>query len=586
MGRFRPYKSIIILALLAAGCHSNDRLLDLSGEEQPDAGVIPQPEVPVAEPAPVAPTPAPTLAEPTRPPVPLDFTPTPAVHGIPKPLENVYRDLGVADPDDTLRGLLALPIRELDTLEQSVRNMYDPAHPEFRKYLNPVEWNRRHAPHEDDVKIVTDWLESQGFQVLGVASNRLLIYFKGKVAQFSKAFGVPVHYLERKSPQIGNPPHRVYGLMEEIIVPKFVEERIYALVGLDLDDFEGRTPPVDATPTVGGPEELKKGYTPAQIARAYGVDKLYAQGFRGRKSKVGIVVGGGIRMKEMRHFWQTWGIQRSDPFLVATIEQPKLNIREAALDVEWAGAMAPESDIVVYMGPDARNTSMIYTYNEAIARAEVDVITNSFAHREDSEPRAVRWQYHYSSLAGASLGITLAAASGDSAGVDTPSNSSYVTAVGGTLLGMIDMDFRWEVAWEYSGSGISLTIPAPWWQAGLPGVDRKRAVVDVALNSGMGYWYLWLNRWWPNIGTSFASPVFAGLISVVNDARAAEGKPPLGWINSHLYTMPEVQKSFRDITQGHTTFENGTTKYRSGPGWDIPTGWGAPDAEGLLRTMP
>lgn len=36
---------------------------------------------------------------------------------------------------------------------------------------------------------------------------------------------------------------------------------------------------------------------------------------------------------------------------------------------------------------------MLFTYNEAIARNEVSVITNSFAHREDSEPRAVRRQY-------------------------------------------------------------------------------------------------------------------------------------------------------------------------------------------------
>jgi kumamolisin len=263
------------------------------------------------------------------------------------------------------------------------------------------------------------------------------------------------------------------------------------------------------------------------------------------------------------------------------MEPPSTRYRESQLDVAWAGAMAPGAELVVYMGPDARNTSMIFTFNEANARGEVSVITDSFAHREDSEPRAVHEAYDASALAGASMGITVLCASGDSAGVDVPASSPYVTAVGGTELVMRGNELVSEIAWWYSGSGLSRTFRMPEWQAGLEGLAGKRAVADVALNASTGYWYLFLGVLRPNTGTSFGSPIFGAMIASVNSARLSEGRPPVGWLNGTLYTRPEVQRTFRDVNVGYT--DRG---FSAGPGWDVPTGWGAPDAEGLLRTLP
>ena len=562
-----------MLACVAlAGCRDAGRTSSVPIPE-PEPVVPPVESVTVAPPEEMAEAPRPVG---TAPPVPPKRD---GSIGAPAPMPGVYEDKGEAKRDEKLRGLLALPIRDLAGLEAELQEMYTPGHPRFRDYYTPAEFNARHAPFESDVAVVTSWLKQSGFEIFGVASNRLLIYFRGTVGQFNDAFGVKVRVLDRKSPQMGNPHHEVFGLTEEVKTPPEIQSRILSLVALDLDIPDERVGP-DATPTVGLPANIKDGYTPQQIARGYGIDKLHAQGFKGRGQKLGVIVGGTYQKKTARHFWKLFGIQRADPVDVEIIGQPQLRIREAQLDVEWAGALAPDAELVVYHSPDARNTSMIYTYNEVMARGEVEVVTTSFAHREDSEPRAVRYQYHYSSMAGAALGMTICAASGDSAGVDVPSHSPWVTGVGGTELGMIGLDFYWERAWPYSGSGVSLNMPVPDWQVGLPGVTDKRATVDVALNAGMGYWYLWLNRWYSNTGTSFASPVFAALMTVVNDARESHGKPHVGFLNRQLYTVPEVQASFRDITVGYTP------KHRSGKGWDMVTGWGAPDAEGLYRTLP
>lgn len=49
-------------------------------------------------------------------------------------------------------------------------------------------------------------------------------------------------------------------------------------------------------------------------------------------------------------------------------------------------------------------------------------------------------------------------------------------------------------------------------------------------------------------GTSAATPLFAALISRINDERLLAGKGPIGFLNRILYQHPEV---FTDVSRGH-----------------------------------
>ena len=48
-------------------------------------------------------------------------------------------------------------------------------------------------------------------------------------------------------------------------------------------------------------------------------------------------------------------------------------------------------------------------------------------------------------------------------------------------------------------------------------------------------------------GTSLATPIFASLVTMINQERTLAGKGPVGFINPVIYKHPEV---FNDITQG------------------------------------
>lgn len=510
----------------------------------------------------------------------FDTRPVKAPDGIPAPLLGVYTDKGAAAPDAGIRGLISFPLRNQAALEAKIKDMYDPSGPNFRKYMTPPEFMSLHAPLKADVETVVAWVGTTGLKVERVATNRMLIHFTGTVKQFNDAMGVELRVFERKSPQGGNEPHDVFGLLQgaEIKPPQYVKDRIHAIPALDL---ASSTKPLPAEAgTVGPPPAELEALDPQEIAAAYDLDDLYALGFNGNGGRIGVTIGATFRMKDIRGFWQHMGIIRADPVIFNTMEAPATRYREGTLDVQWSGAMAPGAELYVYQGPDARNTSMIFTYNEAIARNEVDVITDSFAHREDSEPKPMQEAYHHSSIIAAAFGITVLAASGDTSHVDVPGNSPWVTAVGGTDLTMNGTTLVSEYAWSESGSGESATFPRPWWQDGLPNPPEKRATADLALNSGNEYYFCWLGMWWGNYGTSFASPVMAGVVASVNSARKAKGKPRIGWLNSQMYTDPAVRSTFRDITAGASWFEPAVA------GWDYPTGLGAPSAKGLADTLP
>ena len=53
-------------------------------------------------------------------------------------------------------------------------------------------------------------------------------------------------------------------------------------------------------------------------------------------------------------------------------------------------------------------------------------------------------------------------------------------------------------------------------------------------------------------GTSASAPIFAGMITVLNDARMNAGKTPLGFITPLMYqTFSDVPNCWNDITVGH-----------------------------------
>jgi kumamolisin len=493
---------------------------------------------------------------------------------LPKPIASIYQDAGRAKPAAIVRMLFAFRGRNGTTLASAVAALYDPKSPQFRHYLTRDQWMDSFAPPPADLDAVKAWAAAAGLTVAQTASNRLLMELTGPVSAFDKAFSTELHVFVSKS----DSSNREYGTNGAFTIPPEIANHFRAVLTADLAPD---TSPLaaDNAPVTSSPPRGSGGRTPAQIAKAYGVDALYAQGASGGGVKLGIVTGGAFRMSDAMSFWKSFGIDRAAPTVIPTMEPPSTTYSETTLDVEWAGAIAPQAELLVYRGPDAENSSILYTFNEAIGLGNVSVITDSFAHNESAQPAEIRVQYDISSRMAAALGITVLAATGDSSKPDVPATSPYVTGVGGTSLVLgAGGDVSRETAWSETGAGPSLTFSVPAWQKGVV-KDSKRAVTEFAA-SATDYWLLVRGSWDTSGGTSFSAPVCAGLMAVVDSYRLAKGKPVAGYLNPILYGSAEVQKSFRDITSG------ASEDHAARAGWDYATGWGAPNALGLATTLP
>jgi kumamolisin len=504
--------------------------------------------------------------------------------GVARRLDTIYTDFGPAPGGNGLRSLVGFPLRDQAALEETITQIYDPQHPDFRDYLSKTQWASAHAPDAAAVDEVKAWIESQGMQVPLVSENRLLMEITGTVEQFNAAFNTELRVFERDSLKQGNPPFQVYGTDDPLEVPPRIAALISGVLSADLPASTDSLPGEAGDIINALPENVDSAMTIDDMVSAYGFGDLYSMGHRGAGVKVGVLAASTFKFKDLQSMWRSFGVTREDPRVEVTMEPIATRNLETTLDVAWAGGLAPEAELIVYEGPDTRNTSLVYTFNAAIERAEVSVLTNSFAHAEYTEPPIVERQYNASAMMGAALGITIVVASGDSGQPDVPSSSPFVTCVGGTELTLTETGaVMTEVAWSESGSGVSETFTIPAWQEGVVlDSDGKRAISDVAMNASGAtpYWSYYLAEWKSYAGTSFAAPSFAALIAVVNSARIANGEPPAGYLNPILYQSPEVQAAFRDIVEG------ATKNYAAGPGWDYPTGWGAPRALELTDALP
>ena len=83
-------------------------------------------------------------------------------------------------------------------------------------------------------------------------------------------------------------------------------------------------------------------------------------------------------------------------------------------------------------------------------------------------------------------------------------------------------------------------------------------------------------------GTSIGSPMWAGLIAIADQARAAKGETTLDGPTQLLPALYQISQTdphaFQDITQGN----NG---YSAGPGYDLVTGLGTPNAQNLIPDL-
>jgi kumamolisin len=265
---------------------------------------------------------------------------------------------------------------------------------------------------------------------------------------------------------------------------------------------------------------------------------------------------------------------------------------EQTLDMTQALGMAPGlSNLVMYIGSNDTAILGAMTTTSPLHPLLPTTIGSSWTWTP-ADPGALNPYFQRM----AAQGQTFLQASGDSStwsagNDDWPADNAYVTAVGGTDLTTTGAAGAWrsETAWEASGGGFSPNgVRIPSWQK-LPGVINThnngstvyRNGPDVSANANWSF-YVCANRTACTAneygGTSFAAPMWAGYLALVNQHLAASVPPSrVGFINPTIY-KPAYRADFHDIT-------NGTSgSFSAVAGYDLVTGWGSPNA-GVINAL-
>ena len=433
-----------------------------------------------------------------------------------------------------------------------------------RPMLSTDEVMQRHAPTDDQVKAVVDFLTSAGFKNVVVADNRMLVSADGTADVAQAAFQTSLARVTRKdgSGAIAN--------TSPVHIPASLQGIVLAVLGLQ----DVHRPHVMSQVLNGPQPQAVTGHFPNEFSSIY--------------SGTGVATGAGVTVGIITQGKLTQTITDLNSFTAAhgfaTVTTQTVNTGGTSNDTSGIGEWNLDSQdvvgmaggqvgkIIFYNEPTLANSALTANINTAVTANAAKIINMSLgecetdAHSDGSD--AADDQLFATAVA---QGQTFSISTGDS-GADecgdggtkagNPANSPYVVAVAGTTLNASTSAWTSETVWSGSGGSQSTIEPKPSWQTLWSGT--KRGVADVAFDAdpNSGAKVIVSGGSQQIGGTSLAAPIFSGMWARVIAVKGTA----VGFAGPIIYQLPAGD--FHDVTSG----SNGIS---AGPGYDLASGRGS-----------
>ncbi|MFJ5528639.1 protease pro-enzyme activation domain-containing protein [Streptomyces sp. NPDC093261] len=512
--------------------------------------------------------------------------------------------------------------RDAAGLAAYAKAVSDPTSPLYGKYLNAKQTQARFGATKAQVAAVTSWLKSSGLKVTAVTQHYVAV--TGDVAAAEKAFGTQLHNYAKGSKTYHAPSKAASA-------PEALKGAVLTVTGLDnaphKANHSDQLPPPDAVFKNAGPFSSYYGSnTATTLPDAYGTKIPYAvQGYTGTQLRAaygaGTYTGKGVRIAITDAYASptiafdaaTYAKKHGDAaYSTSQLHQVLPNgytktkecgaagwYGEETLDVEAAHAVAPGADITYVGAASCYDDDLLDSLSKVVDNHLADIVSNSWGDIEANQTPDLAAAYDQVFQFGAVEGIGFYFSSGDNGDevahtgtkqVDTPANSAWVTAVGGTSLAVGKGDkYLWETGWgtekaslsadgkswvnfpgaftSGAGGGTSKTVAQPYYQKGVVpnalatanNATGNRVVPDISAiadpNTGFR---VGQTQTFPDGsqqyseyrigGTSLAAPVIAAVQAL---AQEAHGGKAIGFANPAIYAK-YGSKSFHDVTDNPT----------------------------------
>ncbi|GAA2201852.1 S53 family peptidase [Streptomyces bangladeshensis] len=558
----------------------------------------------------------------------------PAAHAADGPARDVLKgtrplwatasaDKGATPDSARVEARVYLAGRDRAGLAAYARAVSDPASPQYGKFLSARKAQARFGATKAQVAAVKSWLTSSGLTVTAVTPHYVAV--SGDVAAAEQAFGTQLHNYT-KGARTYRAPARTAS------VPAALQGAVLTVTGLDnaphKAHHDDRLPPPDAVFKNAGPFSSYYGSNVATtLPDAYGSKVPYAvKGYTGKQLRAaygaGTYTGRGVRIAVTDAYASptiaydagTYAVKNGDaPWKTGQLHQvlPKNYTKteecgaagwygEETLDVEAVHAVAPAADITYVGAASCYDDDLLDSLSKIVDNHLADIVSNSWGDVEANQTPDLAAAYDQVFQLGAVQGIGFYFSSGDDGDqvaasgvkqVDTPANSAWVTAVGGTSLAVGKGEkYLWETGWgtlkaslsadgkswegfpgtftSGAGGGTSRTVPQPYYQKGVVpkslatanSAAGNRVVPDIAAIADPNTGFLvGQTQTFPDGsqryseyrigGTSLAAPVIAAVQALAQEAR---GGKPLGFANPVIYAKYGKKGVYHDVTDNPT----------------------------------
>ncbi|GHI08197.1 serine protease [Streptomyces cellostaticus] len=499
----------------------------------------------------------------------------------------------------------------------------DPSSAQYGKYLSAKKAQARFGATKAQVAAVKSWLKSAGLQVTEVTAHYVAV--TGDVSAAEKAFGTQLHNFTK-----GGKTYRAPA--KTASAPAGLKGAVLTVTGLDnaphKSTHDDQLPQPDAVFKNSGPfssyygsntattlpdaygQKIPyaiKGYTGKQLRAAYG-----AGTYTGKNVRIAITDAyasptiafdaGTYALKHGDAAWKTGQLHQVLPNNYTKTKECGAAgwYGEETLDVQAVHAVAPDADVTYVGAASCYDDDLLASLSKVVDNHLADIVSNSWGDIEANQTPDLAAAYDQVFQLGAVQGIGFYFSSGDDGDqvaksgtkqVDTPANSAWVTAVGGTSLAVGKGDtYQWETGWgtqkatlsadgkswtnfpgaftSGAGGGTSKNVPQPYYQKGVVpdslakanSADGNRVVPDIAAIADPNTGFLvGQTQTFPDGslqyseyrigGTSLAAPVIAAVQALAQEAR---GGKAIGFANPTIYTKYGKKGVYHDVTDNPT----------------------------------
>ena len=516
---------------------------------------------------------------------------------------NEAQPLGRLPANQVMQLDVVLQLSDPEGLNAFLEALYDPNSGIYHQYLTPAEFTVRFGPSQADYDAVVNYMKANGLAVIGGSRDGMDVQVKGPVSAVEKAFHVTMNtyrhptenrtfYSPDREPTTSLPFQlwHVSGMDNYSIPhPLYVKRsEVAAARGVD-----AKTLVAHAT-TGSGPSASFLGSD--MRAAYYGSGSLTGSG-----QNLGLLEYYGTDLADLTTYYKNAKQTNTVPITLLSTDGTSTSCvynggrgrsacddTEQTLDMTQALGMAPGlKSLVMYIG--STDTAII---SAMTTHSPLPTTIGCSWGWTPADPTTLDPYFEKMSAQGQNF----FAASGDSSTWSSrneawPADDANVVSVGGTDLTTASAGGAWksETGWVDSGGGISPDkIAIPSWQklSGVINSSNKGSTTlrngpDVAANANFTFYVCadqeacTANEYG---GTSFATPMWAAYVALVNQQRITEGKSTIGFINPTIYPLgvsSSYASDFHDITSGKSG------SYSAVTGYDLVTGWGSPNS-GLL----